>query len=463
MHADERELFIENECQGDPQLKSEVKSLLNSITDSEGWLDNPSDYKKDFFKDLPDDMDVLESTKSLVGKKVGAYTIIKEIAKGGMGTVFLAERTDGVFDHKVAIKLVNADRATDENIERFRQERNILAELNHPGIAQIYDGGLTADGIPYFIMEYIDGIPITDYCIQNKLPLSERVQLFKQVLKAVQHAHENLIVHQDLKPDNILVNNNGNVKILDFGISKLLREENTEIIPATRKQALTLSYAAPEQIRQQSITTSTDIYSLGLVFYKCLTNRLPYSLEELSFSEASEKILSYEPVPLCTNIEPNTGLTRKAIRADLQAIILKALQKKKQKRYRSADAFSADLKRFERHLPVTACKKTLGYVSKKYIRRNWKSLSVTTFILMLIVSFASIYTYRITEQKEEAQTAATKAEEVSDFLIHLFEASDPASNLGNVFTTQELLENGVEQSEELSSQPLLQARLFDIT
>lgn len=461
--AKARELFISKECQGNTELQHEVEALIKSITDSEGWLEDPADFISDLFKDLPDELDVLQSTRSLIGKKVGAYTIIKEIAKGGMGTVFLAKRTDGVFEHKVAIKLINADRATADNIERFKQERNILAELNQPGIAHIYDGGLTADGVPYFIMEYIDGIPITEYCIQNKLPLSDRINLFKKVLKAVQHAHENLIVHQDLKPDNILVTKEEDIKILDFGISKLLRKKTKESVPEIKKHALTLSYAAPEQIRQQSITTAADIYSLGLVFFKSITNRLPYSLDGLLFTEAYEKILSFNPVPPSSNVAPNAGLKTKDIGSDLDEIILKALQKHHRNRYRSASAFLADLKKFEKHLPISARDKTLTYVSKKYLRRNKKALSVATFILILIISFASFYTFRITEQRAQAQMAATKAEEVSDFLIQLFEASDPASNLGNVFTTRELLRNGVQKSEQLSGQPLLQARLFDIT
>lgn len=461
--AAERELFINKKCNGDPKLESEIKALITSITDSEGWLEDPGIFVNDILEDLPNELSVLQDTSSLLGKKVGAYTIIKEIAKGGMGTVFLAERTDGVFDHKVAIKLINADRATEENIRRFKQERNILAELNHPGIAQIYDGGITADDVPYFIMEYIDGVPITEYCNENRLPLSDRIRLFKKVLKAVQHAHENLIVHRDLKPNNILVTKDRDVKILDFGISKLLREEKSETVPEIKKQALTLSFAAPEQIKQQTITTATDIYSLGLVFYMSLTNRLPYSLSKLSFTEAFEKILSSDLIPPSANIDSNTGLTKKDIQADLDAIILKALQKNQRNRYRSVSTFLVDLNKFEHHLPISACENTLAYVSKKYLRRNQKSLGVAAFILILIISFASFYTLNITKQKEQAQLAALKAEEVSDFLIQLFEASDPASNLGNVFTTRELLKNGVEQSEQLSNQPLLQARLFDIT
>lgn len=461
--AEERALFIQKKCKGDPALEHEVKSLIHSITDSEGWLEDPGNFVKHIFDDLPDQLSVLQSTKSLLGKKIGAYTIIEEIGKGGMGTVFLAKRTDGVFDHKVAIKLINADRATDENIKLFNQERNILAELNHPGIAQIYDGGITGDGVPYFIMEYIDGIPITEYCIKNKLPLKRRIGLFKRVLKAVQHAHENLIVHRDLKPDNILVTKDEDIKILDFGISKLLSEEKADSIPEIKKQALTLSYAAPEQIKQQPITTATDIYSLGLVFYKSLTNQLPYTLNGLSFTKAYEKILSGNTLPPGTNINTNTGLEKKDISADLDVIILKALQKHHRNRYRSASAFLTDLKKLEQHLPISAREKSLTYLSKKYIRRNRKGLGIAIFVLILFISFASFYTLRITEQRTQAQIAATKAEEVSDFLIQLFEASDPASNLGNVFTTRELLKNGVQMSEQLSAQPLLQARLFDIT
>ncbi|MEX2477884.1 MAG: serine/threonine-protein kinase [Gracilimonas sp.] len=460
---DKREEFLKYACADNPNLQEEALSLLQNITESEGWLENPVDFKEELFKNIPKDLKVLDATETLLGKKVGSYTIKKEIGKGGMGTVFLAERSDGFFDHKVAIKIINQDRTTKENIERFRQERNILAELNHPGIAQIYDGGITDDGIPYFIMEYIDGVPITDYCIQKRLSLSDRIELFKKVLKAVQHAHENLVIHRDFKPENILVTDDGDIKILDFGISKLLRKGVASQIGEIEKPALTISFAAPEQIKNQPVTTATDIYALGLVFYKSLTNNFPYSLNGLSLAEAHQKILSYKFIPLNLNIEEGAGIKARELKGDLEFIVLKALQKNTRKRYRSANDLLSDLKKFERKFPVSACDKTLWYLSGKYIQRNIKGLSVTALVLTLIVSFTLFYTWRITEQKEQAQLAATKAEEVSDFLIQLFEASDPASNLGNVFTTRELLMNGVQQSEQLSSQPLLQARLFDIT
>lgn len=461
--ATERESFIHNESNGDTDLEKEVLGLLRSITDSEGWLEDPQYYKKDFFENITDELKVLDSKKSLLGKKVGSYTIIREIGKGGMGTVFLAERSDGVFEHKVAIKLINPDRSTKENLERFKQERNILAELNHPGIAQIYDGGITTDDVPYIIMEFIEGIPITDYCIQNKLSLNERIDLFKQVLKALQHAHENLVIHQDLKPDNILVTKDGDVKILDFGISKLLKKDSSESTLLHLKQALTLTYAAPEQIQRRSVTTATDIYALGLVFHQSLTNRLPYSLDGLSVIEAQQKILTYKTTDLNFKVDEDSGLPKRSFSPDLEAILAKALQKNIRKRYRSATALSSDLSRLKSKMPVSAREHTALYLTKRYIQRNKKSLSFTFFILTLIISFSAFYTNRINIEKKQAQIAAAKAEEVSDFLIQLFEASDPSSNLGNVFTTQELLENGVQQSEELSNQPLLQARLFDIT
>ncbi|MEX0846070.1 MAG: tetratricopeptide repeat protein [Balneolaceae bacterium] len=463
MPEGERKAFISKACQNNPDLKHEAINFLDFISESEGWLENSGDYQNAIFRKLSEDLSHIDSNTSSVGTKVGAYTIVKELAKGGMGTVYLAKRTDGVFEHQVAIKKINKENITQENIELFKQERNILADLNHPRIAHIYDGGITQNGIPYFVMEYIDGIPITDYCKENQLSLTQRLDLFAQILNAVQHAHENLVIHRDLKPANILVNADGQIKILDFGISKLISSKSLVDDLGRKRQVLTLKYASPEQLKNETITTATDFYSLGLILYQMLTLNLPYHLEGLTFYEAEDVIINNDPIPPSQNVSPYSSISHKDIKGELDAIILKSIHKNPDRRYRAASAFWDDLNRFKNNHPVSACEDTFLYRTKKLIARNKLGFASTIIILGLIISFSLFYTWQITDQKNQAQFEATKAEEISDFLIHLFEASDPANNLSNTFTTSELIGNSLAQIEKLNNQPLMQARLFDIT
>lgn len=294
-HGKERMAYINDQCGDNKQLKKQVTEYLNAIEQSIGFLENDDVQKGLLIDDFIKDPNTPAS--SLIGEVIGNYKITKLIGYGGLGSVFLAKRADGKFQHQVALKVLRRGMDTPKNISRFQLKREILAELSHPNIAQLYDGGVTEDGLPYLIMEYIDGTPIDNYCNQQKLSLKQRLSLFEEICDAVQYAHNNLIIHRDLKPANIMVTETGVVKILDFGISKLIREDTGHTTSQTQEshQMLTPGYAAPEQLSQQSITTAIDNYALGGLLYKLLTGVTLFDLKDKSRSEIKSIITGKNP------------------------------------------------------------------------------------------------------------------------------------------------------------------------
>lgn len=458
---EERQPFIEQKCGDNPQLKSEVTLLLESIFDSEGWLEDPQDYKKDFYEEISDDIDLLSTNQTLIGKKVGAYSIREKIGEGGMGMVYRAERSDGKFDHQVAIKIIRRGQATDENIRRFQREQHILAGFNHPNIARLFDGGTTDDGFPYIIMEYISGAPIDDYCKTNNCNIDEKVALFQQVLEAIRYAHENLVIHRDLKPGNILVDENGNVKVLDFGISKLLEDDSDTALTHTGARLLTPRYAAPEQIRQKNITTATDMYALGVVFYKLLTGEGPFELNDLSHYEMEQVILQTDP--LKPSHKARSTNLKKELQGDLDAIALKAIRKESESRYRMANEFLQDLQNYQKGLPVSARDDSLQYRTHKYIKRHAKGIMVAAGILVLIFSFFGFYSWRITQERNQAQFQAQRAEEVKGFMLSIFDETNPelAKSLKKDLSAKQLLRSGIDKAEqELQEQPQIYSEML---
>ncbi|MFP8488976.1 tetratricopeptide repeat protein [Gracilimonas sp. Q87] len=455
---DQRIPYLEKTCT-DKDLKAEVLEMLQSITDSEGWLEGLRGYRQKVFDENFDSVNSL-SSDTLIGTQFGSYTIIEKIGEGGMGVIFLAERTDASFNHQVAIKIIRNGRATQENIQRFKREQQILARLNHPGIAQLYDGGVTDEGFPYIIMEYVDGLPITEYCDKQQCTVSEKVRLIEQVLKAVQNAHENLTVHRDLKPDNILIDGSGNVKILDFGISKLLEDIDNLMLTQTGSKILTPRYAAPEQIKGQRITTATDMYSLGVVFYKLLTGTDPYPLDNKTRYEVEQTIIQDEPCKPSEVI--NNPQLKKLLKGDLDAILLKSMRKEYDRRYRVASEFLEDLKHYETGLPVSAHEGSFKYKSQKFIKRNKQPLAYTVVTLIILISTALYYTDQLRHERNIAKTEAQTANEVTDFLIELFEANAPVNSRGNEITAIQLLNTGEKKIGNLSSQPLVQNRLMEV-
>lgn len=294
--AAERESYIERACSGEQELRLEVESLLRSHEEAGSvFLNNPA-------ADLKASLNQPEARSNWAGRRIGVYKIIAEIGHGGMGEVYRAVRADGQYEREVAIKLVRGGYDTSELLQRFLHERQILASLDHPNIARLYDGGTTEDGIPYLVMELIEGTPIDQYCEQHNLSVNERLKLFTDVCAAVQYAHQRLVIHRDIKPGNILVTKDGIPKLLDFGIAKFL--DPSSGIETTLVRPMTPEYASPEQIRGEPITTATDVYSLGVVLYRLLTGRSPYPESTRTPLEYARIICEVEPT------RPSSALAR---------------------------------------------------------------------------------------------------------------------------------------------------------
>lgn len=458
---EQRTSFVHEACKHNPELKEEVELILSSIKESEGWLDDPTQFKQDFFDEISEDLEHYSGNKPLIGKRIGSYEVKEKIGQGGMGAVYLAERTEGDFKHQVAIKLIDSEKATRENLDRFKQEKRILASLNHPGIAQLFDGGVTEDNIPYIIMEYVNGIPITDYCQQKACPASEKIELFIQVLEAVRNAHENLIIHSDLKPDNILINEDGNVKILDFGISKLLQNKGDSASASEYSgSALTPRYAAPEQVQDLNITTATDIYALGLVLYKLLTEVNAIDFEDRSKETIRSAILNdVIPAPSKKVIDPKQ---KRMLSGDLDAIILKAIQKEPEERYRSANDFISDLKKYLQDFPVSARPDTLSYRGTKFLKRHKGGSSLAFAALVIIVGLTFFYTRQIKEERNQAQIEAEKSQEITSFVIGLLEENYPENSQGDTVTVRQILDKSVLEIESINKSPDIKAKMQQV-
>lgn len=327
------------------------------------------------------------------GRRIGAYAIVREIGRGGMGAVYLAKRADGEFEKQVAIKVLKRGTDTDEVLRRFRAEREILARLEHPNISRLLDAGTTDDGLPYFVMEYVEGKPITRYADEHQLSIVDRLKLFRIVCAAVSYAHQNLVIHRDLKPGNVLVTTKGEVRLLDFGIAKLVEQAGSEspMVTVTVQRVLTPEYASPEQARGESITTVSDVYSLGIFLYELLTGSRPYKLKHGSVDEITRAICEQEPERPSTAVtrlsERTEGIekARRQLRGDLDNIVLKALRKEPQRRYASVDQFSDDIRRHLEGLPVQARKDTFSYRAGKFVERHKLAVAAAALILLTLI------------------------------------------------------------------------------
>ena len=391
-------------------------------------------------------VEVVERRATLQGVAVGPYRVVRELARGGMGAVYLAERADGQFEQRVALKLIKRGMDSEEIHRRFLAERQILARLNHAHIARFYDGGMTAEGQPWFAMEYVDGQPLTRHCEERRLSVAERLRLFRDVCDAVRYAHQNLVVHRDLKPSNILVTSSGEVKLLDFGIAKLLESEGAEQLTRTDLRALTPEYAAPEQVRGEPVTTATDVYALGGVLYELLTGRRACRFDRHTPAEIERVICTTDPAA-------------PGISGDLDTIVLKALQKAPARRYPSAEALLDDLRRREQGLPVLARPDSLRYRTLKFVQRHRVAVIAAGAVLaaLLIGLGATIWQARV------ASREAARAGIVRDFVVRLFEAAYPHRARGRPVTALEMLELGSERAQtELVRQPAAQAELLHI-
>ena len=455
---DERDAFLQTACADDPDLLAEVRSLLAADAEAHPMLDS---LALDAIA-LPADL-LPAGILPAEGERVGPYRIVEPLGRGGMGAVFLAERADGQFEQRVALKLIRGGAASTQIVRRFQSERQILARLHHPHIARLLDGGLTEDGQPYFAMEYVDGVPLDAYCDAHDASIDERIQRFRMVCEAVQYAHRRLVVHRDLKPSNILVTEGGSVKLLDFGIAKMLAGDDATSDPAltqTGHAVMTPAYAAPEQVQHAPVTTATDVYALGVVLYELLAGQRPFDLAGRPPADIERIVGEQAPPPPSTVAPPEW---QRALRGDLDTICRKALRKEPERRYASPEQLADDL---ERHLdgrPVRAQPDTVGYRTRKFLRRHRTGVVTATAVVLLVAALVSFYTVQLAQERNRAQLEATTATQVSDFLKGLFAVSDPSESGGANLSARALLDQGAERIEqELADQPAVQARMMQV-
>ncbi len=419
----------------------------------------------------------------LTGSVIGAYRLLERLGEGGMGQVYLAERADGQFQQTVALKLLRTGHDDPAWVARFRGEREILARLEHPNIARLLDGGVTDAGLPYLVMELVRGEPVTDWCDRQRLPLAERIRVFQDICHAAQYAHQNLVVHRDLKPSNILVNGRGEVKLLDFGIAKLLApgEAGEAAAESTRTTALmmTPAFASPEQLRGNPVTTATDVYALGLLLYELLTGCRGQTVDGLAPGELVRRVCEVEPQrPSAVVLEGADAATRadlrggiaserlaRLLRGDLDTIVARAIHKEPQRRYPSAEQLADDLERYRTGLPVRARPDTVAYRAGKFVRRHRvaatsATLAVAALVVGLLIAVLGVVRARTAEAQARAE--AETASQVSAFLVDLFKINEPGESRGNAVTARELLDKGAARIEgELAEQPAVRARLLD--
>ena len=441
-------------------------------------------------------------------RRVGPYRLLRELGHGGMGTVYLAVRADEHFHKRVALKVVRGGAGSEAVVRYFKRERQILAGLDHPNIAKLLDGGTTDDGLPYFVMEYVEGQRIDTYCNEHRLPIVERLRLFQVVCAAVQYAHRNLIVHRDLKPGNIIVSPDGVPKLLDFGIATLLDSgASSAAAPTATALLLTPEYASPEQARGEAITTASDVYSLGVVLYELLTGQQPYRFRNRNALEVLRAVVDQEPqtpsaaverprleaaetsdatgapAPTVLQVsrtrEGTLGRLQRRLRGDLDNILMMALRKEPQRRYPSVEALADDIRRYLEGRPVTARRATAGYRAGKFVSRHVAGVAAAAAVVILLVGFAvamAVQSARVAqerdlaerervvaqEQQAVAQRERETAERVSAFLVDLFKMSDPYQARGKTITAREILDKGtVKIRTELKDQPEVRATLMD--
>lgn len=472
-----RRAFVEDRCGEDLELRREVEGLLAAHEEAGDFLGQPA---------LPR---LLPEQPLAAPERIGPYLLKHEIGRGGMGIVYLAERDDS-FRMEVAIKVMAFPAAGLER--RFRAERQILATLDHPHIARLLDGGTTADGRQYFVLEYVDGVPIDEYCDCHRLTLRERLRLFAKVLEAVQFAHQKLVVHRDLKPSNLLVEASGRPKLLDFGIAKLLSESTVpgmSIFQATEtgQWLLTPEYASPEQVRGEAVSTASDVYSLGILLYELLTGHRPYELKSRRPDEVVRTICEAEaarpstvvgrvaswppklegqsaralaPEEIAWRRQVSPSKLRRQLTGDLDTILGKAQHKDPARRYGSAHQLALDLERHQAGLPLLARPDGAGYRLLRWVRRN-KRASAVLLLTAIFALFASWQGSEVAHERDLAKRRLETTERLSEFLVGLFEISDPGESRGETITARELLDRSLDKLGTLSEEPESRARFLE--
>lgn len=458
-----RHRFLEQQCEGDLELRKEVESLIASYESDPDFLNDPV-------------TEISEVESEIAERYVGQYRLVKPLGQGGMGDVFLAIQSNT--NQHVALKLLRPAFSRANLLKRFEIEQRILAGLDHPHISRLLDIGETEDKLPYLVMEYVDGIPITDYCDEKILSIEKRLELFKQVCSAIQYAHQNLVVHRDIKPSNLLVDAKGNVKLLDFGIAKLLNaaDPNVSIMETqTGVRLMTPAYASPEQVQGENITTSSDIYSLGVLLYELLTGTRPFNFENKKRSEVDRIIVEEVPTKPSTVVDrdPESGKARdlpnsklkKLLHGELDNIVLKSLRKEASRRYSSAANFASDVDRFLNGLPVMAQPDSVKYRTSKFVSRHKWSVSLASVLAITLVGFSVLTAWQsnvVAKERDRAQDEARKSAQTTDFMQGLFKSADPVASPRDTLRIRDFLEKGAMQIEdELTGQPELQITMLN--
>lgn len=474
--SSQRSAFLDEACGADSELRRGVERLIAAdAEDSVALFERPI---------LEPRVSPLSASDAPPGfGKVGSYRILHRIGQGGMSTVYLAVRDDDAFERRVVVKVVRSDRRSDEMLRRLRAERRILANLEHPHIARLYDGGNTEEGLPYFVLEYVEGVPIDRYCVHCRLSVDDRLTLFRKVCAAVHYAHQNLVVHRDIKPSNILVTADGEPKLLDFGIAKVLNPgmASTDVEPtAAWLRLLTPSHASPEQIHGQLVTTVSDVYSLGVLLFQLLTGRLPYDLRGRAPHEIEQLLTETDPPKPSQVVAPeppdpgaksyaasSAPSIRRALSRDLDAIVLKALRSVPAQRYASAERFADDIERLQRGLPVAARGPDWRYRSGRFVRRHRVAATALVVMIALVAGFVvalALQAEAVAAERDQALKESAKKSQVVDLMLDIFELGDPYVVPDAELTVRQALEHSLPHlTTSLSEQPEVRADLLHTT
>ncbi|MGH7527388.1 MAG: serine/threonine-protein kinase, partial [Gemmatimonadales bacterium] len=477
--SDDRVSFVERACGTQELLRNRARAVLGAAERAGDFLERPADaFAAGLLREIAAEAEfglVSDESGSVAGGRLGPYRLVRELGRGGMGAVYLAERDDEQYDRRVAIKVVPAGLLSGGLRMRFLLERRILASLEHPNIARLYDAGVGEDGTPYFVMEYVEGRPIDLHCDEGRLPIRARLALFDQCCDAVQFAHRNLVVHRDLKPGNILVSNDGVVKLLDFGIAKLLRTEvdgGTTLTGLGGFQPLTPEYASPEQLRAEPVSTATDVYALGVLLFELLAGCWPYHPRDRSVLSYERAVLEQDPDRPSAAItrtpdDPAVGERRsttpaglrRQLRGDLDNIVLTALRKEPERRYPSVQHLRDDVRHYLESRPVSARPATWGYRTRRFVRRNRVGVAAAAVVVGALIAGLAGTAW----QARAASREARRADQVRQFVVELFQVSDPDRAKGDTITARALLDRGAERLDtELAAEPELRAEMLAV-
>lgn len=481
----ERDEFLAGACD-DPETRAAVRALLDDDEAAAAWFGDLAGRTAD----LHHAIDGRPEVDALAGRRVGAYLLERELGRGGTSVVYAARRVGGSFERAVAVKVLARRSGGADLRQRFEREQQVLSGLAHPNIALLYDGGVTDDGYPYFVMELVDGTPLDRYCDDARLTVDERLRLFLTVTEAVHHAHRNLVIHRDLKPSNILVTADGTVKLIDFGIARILPAGAPGAEDATTRMLarwLTPEYGAPEQVRGERTTTATDVYQLGVVLYELLTGRHPIPPHPVDSPYLTGKaVCETEPprpsravtAPVVRPGHPGEGATpvtpsavahsrrtdvrqlSDRLKGDVDAIVLRCLRKEPGMRYGSAEGLARDVQRYLDGRPVEAREGKLPYRARKFIRRHRVPVTVAAATLLLLMGGGALHSVRMAEQRDIARLEAAKAQTVTTFMLDLFHGSHPEEVAADSLTATVLLERGLQRAERLADQPAVQAEML---